>query len=95
MSFDFGLLMKEEVLGLSLLHCVGKRNAELNHYYGQKTKLHAVFEDKMVGYILKMETCFVRCFGGEIGLFDDADFAAIVLKQNFRENKEKTKCEGD
>ena len=33
---------------------------------------------------LKMETYFVRCFGGEMELTDDVDFDAFGLKQNFR-----------
>ena len=36
---------------------------------------------------LKMETCFVRRFGDEVGLTVDADFAAFALKHNFRNKK--------
>ena len=44
---------------------------------------------------LKMETCFVRRFGDEVGLTDDADFAAFALKHNFRNKKtEKQNMKG-
>ena len=93
----FGILMLGEVLELLLLHYAGKRNAELTRYLDLPiVVVHekvCVDVDKMEWNTLKMETCFVRCFGGEMGLTDDVDFAAFVLKHNFRENKGKIKCE--
>jgi len=93
---SFGTLMLGEVLELLLLHYAGKRNAELTRYLDLPIEVvHEVCVDvdRMVWNTLKMETCFVRCFGGEMGLTDDVDFAAFVLKHNFRENKGKIKCE--
>ena len=47
--------------------------------------------NRVLQNISKIESYFVRCFGGEMKLSDDVDFDAYALKQNFQENKEKTK----
>ena len=87
--FELGYSMKAGVLGLWLLRYAGKRNVESTYYCDLKVGLHVVVVyvdgDMMVLDTLKMETCFVRCFGGEVGLTDDVEFAAFVLKHNFQE----------
>ena len=73
----------------------GKRNAGLSRYLDRPIEVNHevvyVDVDRMTWNILKMETYFVRCFDGEMGLTDDVDFAAFALKHNFRENKGKIK----